>query len=688
MSAGPSIKFTVLESVSRLSKRYSLASDGKSVIKESFTQLYEGGYQVATLPAGDIPAALQACGKVFDALTYKQAITLGVPRDGLTAGLITTQGKIRDGTAPAAAIPRDLEHFGWPERALLFLDGDDRDGLYELLCGLYPPLTKVAALVRPSVSACVAHPVTGKALKTGEHVYVVIDKPERSRDCLHALMRLAWVQGKGAAAGWLVPSVCGSVLIRGPVDAIVGSPERLSYEGAGKLERGLTALPRVSRMVGGVGMLLADDLIAYADQLAPEQLFRELVAAAKNDPAFIAERAAVDAAYRETHIKKGTAHRVAKGVPFDEAEKQATESFEAMQAGGTCEAQERTWIPLADDHVLYFSDGKEFTIADIKSDPAQFNNKECCDPVAGMDYQSRNCAVIYTNYDDQIQIYSRAHGDAFAYVASLDSVPWAELFARITGVQTVAGIATPTFSEDAIALAFTARHLDEVRYTAKWGKWHLWDGQRWVEDRKREVSNKARTICREVAMVKKKVNKTLANNKTKMGVLGLAMDDQRTAAVPEQWDADIWKLCTPGGIVDLQTGKIRPALPGDYCTMMTSVAPGGSCPLWMAFLNTVTEGDQELIRFLQVCCGYALTGSTREQILLFLWGRGGNGKSVFIETITGVMGDYHTGAAMDTFVETKGGQDRHPTDMAGLRGARLEHFPLDMDHRLYPACRK
>ena len=39
MSAGPSIKFTVFESVSRLSKRYSPASDGKTVIKELFTTL-------------------------------------------------------------------------------------------------------------------------------------------------------------------------------------------------------------------------------------------------------------------------------------------------------------------------------------------------------------------------------------------------------------------------------------------------------------------------------------------------------------------------------------------------------------------------------------------------------------------------------------------------------------------------
>ena len=81
-----------------------------------------------------------------------------------------------------------------------------------------------------------------------------------------------------------------------------------------------------------------------------------------------------------------------------------------------------------------------------------------------------------------------------------------------------------------------------------------------------------------------------------MGVLGLAMDGQRTAAVAEQWDADIWKLCTPGGMVDLQTGKIQPALPSDYCTMMTSVAPGGPCLLWMDFLNTVTLGASVQVR--------------------------------------------------------------------------------------------
>src|SRR5207244_2827923 len=48
---------------------------------------------------------------------------------------------------------------------------------------------------------------------------------------------------------------------------------------------------------------------------------------------------------------------------------------------------------------------------------------------------------------------------------------------------------------------------------------------------------------------------------------------------------------------------------------------------------------------------------------------GANGKSVLISTAAGVLGDYHTTAPIETF--TASGGDRHPTEIAGLRGARL-----------------
>ena len=76
-----------------------------------------------------------------------------------------------------------------------------------------------------------------------------------------------------------------------------------------------------------------------------------------------------------------------------------------------------------------------------------------------------------------------------------------------------------------------------------------------------------------------------------------------------------------------------------------------------------------MIRFLQQWCGYSLTGDTSEHALVFVHGPGGNGKSVFLNVSTGILGDYAATAAMDTFTASKG--DRHPTDLAMLRGARL-----------------
>ena len=42
---------------------------------------------------------------------------------------------------------------------------------------------------------------------------------------------------------------------------------------------------------------------------------------------------------------------------------------------------------------------------------------------------------------------------------------------------------------------------------------------------------------------------------------------------------------------------------------------------------------------------------------------------MFVNTIAAILGDYATNAAMDTFMATQG--ERHPTDRASLRGARL-----------------
>jgi putative DNA primase/helicase len=161
------------------------------------------------------------------------------------------------------------------------------------------------------------------------------------------------------------------------------------------------------------------------------------------------------------------------------------------------------------------------------------------------------------------------------------------------------------------------------------------------------------------------------------GVERFAQADRACATTTEQWDRDVFLLATPGGTVDLHTGLTRPARQEDYITRITAVAtvpldefdPDLDCPKWLEFLDQATTGDPGLVRFLQQWFGYCLTGDTREHALVFVYGSGKNGKSVFLNTLAGIMGDYAATAAMDTFTDNR--NDRHLAFVAMLNGARL-----------------
>jgi putative DNA primase/helicase len=229
----------------------------------------------------------------------------------------------------------------------------------------------------------------------------------------------------------------------------------------------------------------------------------------------------------------------------------------------------------------------------------------------------------------------------------------------------------PEFAEDAIAVIFTRESHGDFRYTAVWGRWHRWNGRFWEHDNTHLVPEFVRHVCRLVSnrCPDDKLQRKIASASTVAAVERLARSDRQHAATVDQWDADPWLLNTLGGIIELSTGELRPSRREDYCTKVTAAAPGDACPLWIAFLSRITNGDVELQSYLQRVCGYLLTGSTREQVWFFLYGTGANGKSVFINTIAGVMGDYARTAPIETFTETM--FDQHPTDLAGLQGARL-----------------
>ena len=234
-------------------------------------------------------------------------------------------------------------------------------------------------------------------------------------------------------------------------------------------------------------------------------------------------------------------------------------------------------------------------------------------------------------------------------------------------------IEAPTNSEEALALQFAERLAGNLRYVAAWHRWLQWDGLCWRFDETRQTFSLARELCRGAAVTiffPSQAN-TIASAKTRAAVVSLASEDRRLAATVEQWDADPWLLNTPGGVIDLRSGACRPARPEDYMTKSTAVAPNSECPtpLWSEFLDRVTDGDKKLQEFLARMCGYGLTGLIIEHALFFLYGRGANGKGVFMNTISSIAADYARAAPIETFTDSK--SDRHPTELAMLRGARI-----------------
>lgn len=254
----------------------------------------------------------------------------------------------------------------------------------------------------------------------------------------------------------------------------------------------------------------------------------------------------------------------------------------------------------------------------------------------------------------------------------------------------------PDLSHDQLALQLGSigGWNKRARYVAAWDRWLFWDGSRWVwDDRLRhmtEVREFLRKVARDLELWAKRraagcatsiegdrilkwargEAKVLRQAGSRSSVESMARSNPELAATVEQWDSNLDLLGTPNGTVDLRKGLLRSASRGDYITKHTAVAPVNQEPVrWRRFLHTAMQGDGEMVAFLQRLAGYMLTGHTGEHKLPFVFGPGGNGKSVFANTLYAIMADYGARAPAEAFLSAKG--ERHPTDLAGLQGARL-----------------
>ncbi len=226
-------------------------------------------------------------------------------------------------------------------------------------------------------------------------------------------------------------------------------------------------------------------------------------------------------------------------------------------------------------------------------------------------------------------------------------------------------------------------HLYKHSYITN--KFYIYDGQKWkVDDRgairklidemieniKNEKVLHSEDVTEEEAREAfQKYYKKTRGTQSKKNIMNELM--HRKTVTPDEFDNDDMLLNVANGYVDLTS---RELYKHDINRMFSQIANTDYSEkmqpsVWLDFLNDIFAGDKEVIRYIQKALGYSLTGSTREQIMFILFGKGRNGKSIFVETIAEILGDYSNNMQAKSLMVKK--NDNVNTDIARLSKARF-----------------
>lgn len=280
------------------------------------------------------------------------------------------------------------------------------------------------------------------------------------------------------------------------------------------------------------------------------------------------------------------------------------------------------------------------------------------------------------------------HRDAEQQPEDQQTAPVPFLAPQLTAADVRDGTArTRPLTEHGNALRLLDQHRDRARYVPEAAGWLVWrEGWTWDPDGA-DVRMAAAALpgmiyaegightATEAEHFARWARQSQSARVVQAAVQMLS--DQRSVRVPlAHVDADTMLVGINGArsVIDLRTGKSRPATPGDLVTKSLSAAElgdAGKAARWLAFLDQIFLGDAELIDWMRRWIGYTLTGSTAEQILLFCYGLGANGKSVLGELLRWMMGDYARAIPVEMLCESRRQAGGATPDLADLVGARL-----------------
>lgn len=224
---------------------------------------------------------------------------------------------------------------------------------------------------------------------------------------------------------------------------------------------------------------------------------------------------------------------------------------------------------------------------------------------------------------------------------------------------------------------------DDARFNHKTGKWIVWNDKRWKNDgngyvmsmakmvprlRYRKSSEIADDAQRSKAVAFARQCESLNSIKS---LVELAKTEKPISNDGSGWDANPFLFGVANGILDLRTAELQPDRRSDYVTIHSPVDYdlNAECPRWEQFLREVFNNDTELIDYIHRAVGYSLTGLVTEQVFHILFGEGQNGKSVFLNVLSHILGPYSYTLPFSAFEKSQ--RSAISNEMAESAGKRL-----------------
>lgn len=217
---------------------------------------------------------------------------------------------------------------------------------------------------------------------------------------------------------------------------------------------------------------------------------------------------------------------------------------------------------------------------------------------------------------------------------------------------------------------------EKIKWCRDLGGWFIYDGKRWEKDSNERIKSFALQVTEEIGERMRKIGKDGKTNLRKIhtdqGINSMVSCSKALfGASVDDFDGNPQLFNCQNGTYDLDRNIFMEFAPSNLLTKMANVNydTHAVSPRWLKFLDEIFLGDIELIEYMQRVIGYSMTAMTKEHCMFILYGHGRNGKNIFTEAISGVLGDYALNCPSSMFIQKQ--NPGIPNDVARMKGCRF-----------------